>query len=146
MNVKNWSLRLRLSVFFAAFLVVVWLLAALIAWRENSIYIAKFFDTQQTNFAKTLLAVDMDAPPQHLPKTGPMLRGLDKSARGSQDKNAIGFALFDKNGVLLLHDGEDGKHFSYDGQTRGFANAIIGKKRPGAWSGSHRRTENVSPL
>ena len=127
MNVKNWSLRLRLSVFFAVFLVAVWLLAALIAWRENRIYIDKFFDTQQTNFAKTLLAVGMDASPQRLPKTGPILKGLDKNMRGAQDKNAIGFALFDKNGVLLLHDGENGKHFAYDGQTRGFADIVIGK-------------------
>jgi len=131
MNTKNWSLRLRLSVFFAALLVTAWLLAAVFAWRENRISIDKFFDTQQTNFAKMLLTVDMDDPPQPLPKTKPMLRGLDKSARGAQDKNAIGFALFDKNGLLLLHDGEEGKHFVYDGRTRGFADAITGKDE--AW-------------
>jgi len=51
-NVKNWSLRLRLGVFFAALLVAAWLVAALFAWRENRISIDKFFDTQQTDFAR----------------------------------------------------------------------------------------------
>jgi two-component system sensor histidine kinase QseC len=133
-SVGNWSLLLRLGVFFAAFLAAAWLLAAFFAWRENRISIDRFFDTQQTNFAKMLLTVGMDAPPQALPKTGPMLHGFDKKARGAQDKNAIGFALFDRRGVLLLHDGEEGRYFTYDGRTQGFADTVIGKKgKDNAW-------------
>jgi len=130
-SVSNWSLRLRLGVFFAVFLVAAWLAAALFTWVGNRVYIDRFFDTQQTNFAKMLLIAGLDAPPRDLPKTGSMLHGLDKSMRGEQDKNAIGFALFDKDGVPVLHDGENGKHFIYDGQARGFADAIIGNGK--AW-------------
>ena len=125
-SVGNWSLRLRLGVFFAALLVAAWPTAAFFAWRENRLAIDRFFDTQQTNFAKMLLTVGMDARPHQLPKTGPLLHGLDRSARGAQDKNAVGFALFDRDGVLLLHDGEEGKHFAYDGRARGFADLTLG--------------------
>ena len=120
---------MRLSVFFAAFLMITCLSAALFAWRESRAYIDKFFDTQQMNFAKMLLFVDTDDSPTKLPKTKDMLRGFDKSARGRQDKNALGFALFDKDGALILHDGEKGKHFAYEGRTPGFTDAVIEKKK-----------------
>jgi two-component system sensor histidine kinase QseC len=122
----NWSLRLRLGVFFGAFLAAAWLLAAFLAWRENRLAVDRFFDTQQTNFAKMLLTVGMDVRPQQLPKTGPLLHALDRRARGAQDKNAVAFALFDRDGVLLLHDGEEGKHFAYDGRAQGFADITLG--------------------
>jgi len=128
-NWKHWSLRLRLGVFFTAFLVAVWLLAALFAWKESRAYIDRFFDTQQMNFARMLLAASMDDPPQSLPRTKDLLRGLDKSARGRQDKNALAFALFDREGALLLHDGEEGRHFVYDGQAQGFANTSVARKK-----------------
>lgn len=125
----NWSLRLRLSIFFTLFLLCVWLLTAVFSWRENREYIDEFFDTQQMVFAKTLLTADLSSLGPRLPKTKDIFRGVDKEARGSQDKNALGFAVFDSAGNLLLDDGEKGKHFEYDGWTRGFADWSIERGR-----------------
>ena len=127
----GWSLRFRLSIFFTLFLLAAWLLAAVFSWRENREYIDEFFDTQQTVFAKTLLTADVNSLRPRLPKTKDVLKGVDKEARGSQDKNALGFAVFDAAGGLLLDDGEKGKHFEYDGWTRGFVDRPLEKgKQP----------------
>ena len=130
-SASNWSLRFRLSLFFTLLLLSVWTLTAIFSWHENREYIDEFFDTQQMVFAKTLLTADLSSLSPRLPKNKDVFKGIDKEARGSQDKHALGFAVFDGVGNLLLDDGEKGKHFEYDGWTRGFANWHIQKgKKP----------------
>lgn len=129
---SDWSLRLRLSVCFTLFLICVWLLIALFSWYENRKYIDKFFDTQQLVFAKTLLTADLGSMVPRLPRNGEVLPGVSREARGEQDKNSLGFAVFDASGNRLLDDGEKGKHFVYDGRTEGFVDVMI-EPRPKLW-------------
>lgn len=133
---SDWSLRLRLSVCFTLFLACAWVLIALFSWHENRKYINRFFDTQQMIFAKTLLAMEpggqMAGFPPGIPKDGEILRGVLREARGSQDKNALGFAVFDGSGRRLLDDGERGRLFAFEGRTEGFVDAAL-ERHPEPW-------------
>lgn len=124
---RNRSLRVRLILFFAVFLVAAWLTAAVFAWRESRAHIDEFFDTQQMLFAKTLAMADFGLATGSLPKTKSLLPGVKKKARGEEEEDALGFAVFTSRGELLLTDGEKGERFLFDGWTRGFSNSLIAR-------------------
>lgn len=117
----GWSLRLRLSLFCTLLLISAWLVAAFFAWKSSTEHIDEFFDTQQMNFAKHLAASDFndtilerDAARQILP-----------GSKGMQEDDAIGFAVFNCCGQMLLHDGARGGQFIFNETTRGFVNTTI---------------------
>ena len=122
---RAWSLRARLLLFFSLFLVVAWSAAILFAYGICRKYTNEFFDTQQTLFAKTLASTDFSVPVQRLPKTKELLKGASKKRRGKEEDDALGFAVFSRNGELLLSDGENGDDFIFDGWKPGFAESFL---------------------
>ena len=70
--------------------------------------------------------------PPCIPKDGEILRGVLREARGNQDKNALGFAVFDGSGRRLLDDGERGRLFTFEGRTEGFVDAAL-ERHPEPW-------------
>ena len=121
---RGWSLRLRLSLFFAALLFAVWSVTAFYCWWESREYIDEFFDTQQMLFAKRLAAARYTTAGSHLPDTRDMLHSRDDD-QGEQEDDALAFAVFTQDGRLVLSDGDAGREFVFSPGASGFRNAWI---------------------
>ncbi len=127
--VSTKSLRLRLSVFFSLFMIAAWLTAAIFAWRECRDYIDEFFDSQQMLFAKRLATMNFASTVDRLPKTKHILSGVKKKSFGDLEDEAIGFAVFSREGEKLLTDGEKGRRFVFEPGKKGFSTMrLAGKK------------------
>lgn len=122
---QRWSLRLRLSLFFAVFLLLAWGVALLWSWLENREYINEFFDTQQMLFAKRLAAADFGNLTRQLPDTEDLFPKSTRIHKGEQEDDALGFAIFDRRGRLLLSDDENGSNFIFAEKSNGFVNSHI---------------------
>lgn len=122
---REWSLRLRLSLFFAALLFVVWSIAAVCSWRVSMEHIDTFFDTQQMLFAKRLAAARYVTATQHLPDTDDMLMVAGRGDEGEQEDDALAFAVFRPDGTLILSDGDKGKRFKFAQDANGFVNTRV---------------------
>ncbi len=128
MPVSRRSLRLRLNLFFSLFMLAAWLAAALFSWHICRNYINEFFDSQQMLVARTLAVADLTDAPDTLPRIEAMLPGVKRHAFGELEEEAIAFALFSRDGSLLLADGRKGHRFPFEVQRRGFVNVpLLGK-------------------
>jgi two-component system sensor histidine kinase QseC len=120
--VKRLSLRLRLILLFSLLALLTWGAASLVAWTMTRDNINEVFDTQQMLFAKRLATANLgdllaDESARSLPKTKKLLR---HGKRGDQDDDALAFAIFARDGKMLLNDGENGADFRFDGEREGF--------------------------
>lgn len=122
---RGWSLRLRLSLFFAALSVAAWLVAAFFSWWASKEHIDAFFDTQQMLFAKRLASARYESLMEKLPDTDDILSAAGRGDEGEQEDDSLAFAVFDPQGRLLLSDGEDGRDFKYDRKANGFVNTSL---------------------
>ncbi|AWH87304.1 quorum sensing histidine kinase QseC [Limnobaculum parvum] len=121
---KTLSLRLRLILLFILLVTVTWSISSFLAWRQTSKNIDEMFDTQQMIFAKRLTVLQPAMAgnlSQQLPKTKKLLR----HNRGSQDDDALAFAIFTPDGEMVLHDGDNGSNFIFNYHQDGFANSVI---------------------
>ncbi|AOR63162.1 quorum sensing histidine kinase QseC [Pectobacterium wasabiae] len=118
------SLRLRLIVGFALLTVMCWSAASLLAWSQTRHNINELFDTQQMLFAKRLATMNPDElriQSASLPKT----KNLVHKNRGKQDDDALAFAIFTRDGKMVLNDGENGKDFIFDYKHNGFTDGKL---------------------
>jgi len=120
--VKRLSLRLRLILIFSLLALLTWCSASLVAWMMTRNNINEVFDTQQMLFAKRLATANLgdllaDESARSLPKTKKLVH---HGKRGEQDDDALAFAIFDRDGKMLLNDGENGADFLFDGEREGF--------------------------
>ena len=131
------SLLLRLCTFFSILVLVTWVFAALASWNACRKYADRFFDTQLLLFAKMLTIVDVgNLHDGSLPKSSELLRKAQLLGdmpvpliTGSYDAKALGFAIFDRSGTILLNDGNNGRNFIFCPDARGFSiSTIIGSK------------------
>lgn len=124
---KKASLKLRLIVFFGIISTVVWSMAALLSWYESREQLDEFFDTYQLMLARQFAAADWsNAGNSEAKKINRIIENLDDD--GEEDDEALGFAVFDKDGKMVFHDGENGSRFPYIRGASGFGNHKIGKK------------------
>ncbi len=123
---KKLSLRVRLILAFLCLSVVVWSAASALSWMASRKYLDEFFDTYQLLFAKQLSVINWnDLKTDSLPKTKRIFPKIDKKLRGKENDDAIGFAVFNKHGEMIFHDGEDGEDFIYIPNAVGFVNQIV---------------------
>lgn len=118
------SLRLRLMLGFLLLSLLCWGTAAVGAWWQTRHNINKLFDTQQMLFAKRLTTLNLeqrDNSTLTLPKTKKMLR----HHRGNQDDDALAFAVFSRDGKMLMNDGDNGRDFIFDYQRDGFVDGRL---------------------
>ncbi|AHG19415.1 sensor protein QseC [Chania multitudinisentens RB-25] len=125
---KHLSLRLRLILIFSLLALFTWCSASVVAWMMTRNKINEVFDTQQMLFAKRLATTNLGdllayQEARSLPKTKKILR---HGKRGEQDDDALAFAIFSREGQMLLNDGENGEDFLFDGEREGF---IEGKRQ-----------------
>ena len=115
------SLRLRLTLLFAVLTTAAWGMASVIAWQQTSKKLDKLFDTQQLLFARRLSAMHFDelrAPPASL--------GEKKKVRhGHIDDDALAFAIFTRDGKMVLNDGENGEDIQWNSQREGFSDGYL---------------------
>ena len=106
------SLRVRLTLLFAVLTAAAWGAASVIAWQQTSKKLDKLFDTQQLLFARRLSAMHFDelrAPPESF--------GEKKKVRhGHIDDDALAFAIFTRDGTMVLNDGENGEDIQWNSQ------------------------------
>lgn len=131
--VSRKSLHLRLSVFFAVFLMIAWLIAAFFAWIECKGYINEFFDTQQMLFAKRLAETDFAKNTAILFRTREKPSGVGKKAMGHLEEDALGFAVFTNTGQLVMADAKSGRHFPFEPDKRGFSDVRLSGGKGDVW-------------
>lgn len=113
---NNLSLSSRLLIYILLIATLIWGAASCIGWLQTRDAIDEVFDTQQLLFAKRLASANLseltvdDIPAQKLPKTRNLIKNGDK---GSLDDDALGFAIFNDRGELLLSDNDHGNEFGY---------------------------------
>lgn len=122
---RHWSLRLRLSLFFAALLIAAWTVAGLFSWLASREHINTFFDTQQMLFAKRLATARFETFLEHLPDTDDLLEAAGDGDEGEQEDDALAFAVFSSDGRLLLSDGDNGAQFIFRPEYNGFINTRL---------------------
>ncbi|MEJ5175281.1 quorum sensing histidine kinase QseC [Erwinia sp. MYb416] len=118
------SLRLRLMLGFLLLSLLCWGVAAVGAWWQTRHNINALFDTQQMLFAKRLTTLNIESGDEKtitLPKTKKILR----HHRGDQDDDALAFAVFRRDGQMLLNDGDNGRNFIFDYQRDGFVDGRL---------------------
>lgn len=125
---KRLSLRLRLILIFSLLALFTWCSASVVAWMMTRHKINEVFDTQQMLFAKRLATANLgvllaNQDVRSLPKTKKILR---HGKRGEQEDDALAFAIFSREGRMLLNDGENGEDFLFDSEHEGF---IDGQRR-----------------
>ncbi|MCU5772382.1 two-component system sensor histidine kinase QseC [Erwiniaceae bacterium BAC15a-03b] len=109
---KRISLRLRLIIGFIMLTLLCWGAASVESWYQTRDKINELFDTQQMLFAKRLATLnpeDLSQQPQSLPKTKKLLR----HHRGDQEDDALAFAVFTRDGQMVMNDGDNGKDFLF---------------------------------
>ncbi len=127
------SLRLRLSVFFAAFLVGAWLLAALLAWLECRSYINEFFDTQQLLFAERLAEGNFADGAAMPPGAEDRPYGLPEKDMDRLEDDALAFAVFAPSGDLVAADAQNGRRFAFKPGQAGFSTELIYGEGDNSW-------------
>ncbi|MEC5344195.1 quorum sensing histidine kinase QseC [Brenneria populi] len=116
---RSLSLRLRLAIGFILLTFICWGAAGLLSWHQTRHTINELFDTQQMLFAKRLAAMnpkELRMEARSLPKTD----NLAREQRGYQEEDALAFALFTRDGQMVLSDGENGKDFIFNYVRNGF--------------------------
>lgn len=137
-SLRDGSLRLRFGLLFGLFLLIVWAVMLLISFSVHRRNLDTFFDTQQLLYARTLLSMHGDAPqadaasapfaPSVLPSPRDVLPFGGKKARGRQNKKALSFAVYDRDGNCLLRDGGPERRLTVTPLRQGFVNRPAGKK------------------
>ncbi len=121
---KNLSLSSRLLIYILLIASLIWGAASIAAWIQTRSAIDEVFDTQQLLFAKRLASANLseltvdEVPDRSLPKTRNLIGDGDA---GDQDDDALGFAIFNERGELLLSDNDHGNDFGYSKRS-GFIN------------------------
>ncbi|QIQ20395.1 quorum sensing histidine kinase QseC [Zophobihabitans entericus] len=116
---KSLSLRARLILLVSAALLLAWCIATGMTYFKIQESLRTVFDSQQLLFAKRLSV---------LSNHGQMMRHRDNEGMGlpnikamalrdlEYDDDALAFAIFDRQGNMILHDGEEGEKFRFQPQ------------------------------
>lgn len=131
---KKLSLYSRLVLFFTFITLIIWGIASVFSFLKTQDTIDELFDTQQMLFAKRLATanlseLEVDSSQSILPKTRQI---IDVGDKGKQDDDALGFAVYDSQGNLLLSDNEHGNEFGYSGEN-GFVNKHLESDDDDVW-------------
>ncbi len=123
---KKLSLQLRLIIFFILISGSVFLTAGILSWYEGREKLDEFFDTYQMLMGRKLSSLDwQNFSPESQNKIDKLIKDLDDD--GEEDDDALGFAVFNLQGKMLFHDGNEGKFFQYNGYKSGFNKQKIGE-------------------
>ena len=142
---KSASLRLRLMIYFILVFATLGLASATLSWFETKDKIDEFFDTYQIALARQLASVDWaDITADSQSRTD---RIIDKLHNAEDEDEALGFAVFSRDGHKIFHDNENGKETAKI-FTTGATSAVLSPKRlttsSGVLSGYFLQMKNIS--
>lgn len=118
------SLRLRLMLGFILLTLVGWGAASISSWWQTKQKINELFDTQQMLFAKRLVTMNPEQL-SHDPLTLPKTKKLLRHHQGEQEDDALAFAVFTRDGKMVMNDGDNGKDFIFSATRDGFTNGML---------------------
>lgn len=132
---KNRSLRFRLILVISIASLFIWLCSTAVAWFQVRKEVDTMFDTQQILFAQRLatsnlhtLLPDRRIPPKELRREfrrEPNGKIFMKKHFKQYDDDALAFAVFNKFGERLLHDGSNGEYFPFSPNPNNFSKAYL---------------------
>ncbi|WP_026138503.1 hypothetical protein [Avibacterium paragallinarum] len=118
------SLRIRLILILSLLAIAIWGISTAIAWSAVRSQVNEVFDMQQILFAKrlassalrTMLIDSSDLRTMLIDRNPPEWKNHLKKRphfrkRKNHDDNALAFAIFTRDGEMLLSDGENGNNF-----------------------------------
>ncbi|PCF93404.1 sensor histidine kinase N-terminal domain-containing protein, partial [Vreelandella nigrificans] len=115
------SLKLLLTLLFLLLSLAAWFAASVVAWHQTTDKLDKLFDTQQLLFARRLSVMHFDEL-----RAPPALLGEKKKVRhGHIDDDALAFAIFTRDGKMVLNDGENGEDIQWNSQREGFSDGYL---------------------
>ena len=117
------SLRLRLTVILSFAALIIWLLSTSIAWFQAREEANEMFDAQQILFAKRLASSNLRHILIERQRRGGF-RDFEPKHPKHFDDDALAFAIFTRQGEILLSDDSKGKNFVFE-PVRGFSKARI---------------------
>ena len=117
------SLRLRLTVILSFAALIIWLLSTSIAWFRAREEANEMFDAQQILFAKRLASSNLRHILIERQRRGGF-RDFEPKHPKHFDDDALAFAIFTRQGEILLSDDSKGKNFVFE-PVRGFSKARI---------------------
>lgn len=125
---KKFSLKLRLLISFLCIASVVWVVSGIMSWFETRDSLDEFFDTYQILMAKQMATADWkNITPKDQINANKIIENLLED--GEEDDEALGFAVFNKEGKMIFNDGENGALFPYNPSPYGFVNQPVGGKK-----------------
>ncbi len=120
---KNTSLRIRLMMAFIVIFALFGGLSAGVSWFETKEKIDEFFDTYQIALARQLSSVDWaDLDDDSQSRTNRLVKNIQNA---DDEDEALGFAVFTRDGQKVFHDNENGKNFYYGGYIGGFMTQTV---------------------
>lgn len=120
---SNLSLKFRLMTVFTIFAIVIGSAASVVSWREAKESADEFFDTYQIALARNLASARWNEVDALVRKQ--TSKAMKHIRNGDEDDEALGFAVFNRQGKIVFHDGENGRKFKYNAQTGAFANEMV---------------------
>lgn len=115
------SLRLRLTLLFFLLALVAWICASLVAWKQTSHKLDELFDTQQMLFARRLSVMNFD----EIRAAQPKIHTAKKLKHGHLDDDVLAFAIYTRDGKMLLNDGDNGDDIPYHYRRDGFDDGYL---------------------
>ena len=112
------SLRLRLTLLFAVLTTAAGMASVIAAADQQKL--DKLFDTQQLLFARRLSVMHFDEL-----RARPPCSGKEKVRHGHIDDDALAFAIFTRDGKMVLNDGENGEDIQWNSQREGFSDGYL---------------------
>lgn len=120
---KNRSLRFRLILIITFVSLCIWLISSLVAWFQVRKEVDRMFDTQQILFAQRLASSNLHSllagykPPKEIRREFRREDGKAWLKRKFKtigyDDDALAFAVFNRYGEMLLHDGSNGENIPF---------------------------------
>lgn len=118
---RRLSLGLRLTLLFLLLALTAWFCASLVAWHQTTKQLNTLFDTQQLQFARRISAMDFNEI--RLPQ--PPLMPSRRVKNGHYDDDVMTFSVYTPDGVMVLHDGENGRDIPFNYHQDGFEDGYL---------------------
>lgn len=115
------SLRIRLTIFFLLITIIAWLCASLAAWKQTGEELDRLFDTQQMLFARQLSAMELEK----LGITQNQHNKVRPISHHNLDDTALAFAIFSRDGKMLVNDGKNGRKIPFTYRRDGFTDGYL---------------------
>lgn len=141
---KGSSLRFRLIIVISFASLCIWLMSTAVAWFQVRHEVHKMFDTQQILFAQRLASSNLHLLLSERRPVKEIRREFRREKDGKEflkkhfkqvgfDDDALAFAVFNRQGEMLLHDGSNGEFFPFAPKINHFSREYLNNGDNESW-------------